>query len=395
MCTHLVAEHPPGSFRVLTGAGMDYHLLCAECVDAEAPLIEVCEGCADNASEWDSVLGWRGEPEIKRHDRELGGTWLTWDSPIRPVNDRCLAPLPGGSWLALTADGLVEIDGIGEHRLLTAVELPDEAPSEWAGRVRSPALHTSADGGLVAVVTNYGRYGTVLERGSGDQILALDREDYYNKTTPFPFAFIGEGPETTVIAATDWNRLDAFDATGRLLTDRVTSHQDNRDHYLDYFHGALSPSPSGRFLLTDGWVWHPVGVPMVFDVGAWMAGDTHAAEHGVSLCQRDYAWDQPIAWVDDDLVAIQRIGADDEQMVDGIELYDIHGTRKGMFAGPSGPMWAHRGLLHVAAEGGFEIWDPVEGARIGLCEGFTPTAHRDGVFAELGNGQLRIWTSTR
>ena len=397
MCTHLVAEHPPGSYRILTGAGMDYHLQCAPCVDAEAPLIEVCEGCADNAGQWDSVLGWLGEPEIKHRDREPGGTWLTWDSPVRPVNDRCLAPLPGNGWLALTADGLVEIDDVGEHRPRGPVDLPDEPPNEWNGRVRGPALHASADGTLVAVVTDYGRYGTVLERESGKVVLALDRQDYHTETTPFPFAFTGEG----MITATDWNRLDAFDATGRLLTDRETGFGDAknpREHYLDFFHGALTASPSGRLLVSDGWVWHPVGIPIALDVGAWLAGDRHAAEHGVELTLRQYAWDQPIAWIGEDTVAVQRIGHDDEQMIDGVELFDaVSGHSKGMFAGPSGPMWAHDGLLYVAAEAGFEIWDPAEGARIGLIEGFAPTAHDPSkrTFAELGNGQLRIWTSTR
>ena len=397
MCTHLVLENPPGSFRVLTGAGMDYHLLCRECVDADVPLIEVCEGCAGNAGEAGDMLGWRGEPEIRLRDRETGGSWLTWDCPVQPVNDRCLAPLQGNGWLAFTADGLVEIDDVGEHRAPTPVELPEEPPNEWAGHVRGPALHTSADGSLVAVVTDYGRHGTVLRRESGEVVLDLDRQGYEDETTPFPFAFVGSGPETVIIAATDWNRLDAFDATGRLLTDRVTSRDDVPEHHLDYFHGALTPSPSGRQLFVDGWVWHPAGVPMVVDAGAWLAGDVHAAEHGVELSQREYAWDQPVAWLDEDTVAVQRIGDDDEHMIDGVKLYDLHGASPGMFAGPSGPMWAHDGLLYVAAEGGFEIWDPAEGARIGLIEGFAPTAHdpEKRTFAELGNGQLRIWTSTR
>ncbi|WP_020645112.1 hypothetical protein [Amycolatopsis balhimycina] len=58
-------------------------------------------------------------------------------------------------------------------------------------------------------------------------------------------------------------------------------------------------------------------------------------------------------------------------------------------------MWAHGGLLYVAAEAGFEVWDPAEGARIGFAPGFRPTAHRDGAFAELRNDQLRIWTTPR
>jgi hypothetical protein len=43
-------------------------------------------------------------------------------------------------------------------------------------------------------------------------------------------------------------------------------------HYLGYYFGALLPSPSGRSLLTDGWAWHPVGIPLIIDCAAWLAG---------------------------------------------------------------------------------------------------------------------------
>jgi hypothetical protein len=149
--------------------------------------------------------------------------------------------------------------------------------------------------------------------------------------------------------------------------------------------------------VTDGWVWHPIGAPKAVDLAAWLGGDRHAAEQARGLTPgRENAWDQPIAWLDDTTVAIQRMGADWRHMLDGVELYDAAtGRRTGMFAGPAGRMWAHGGLLYVAAEAGFEVWDPAEGARVGFAPGFHPIAHRDSVFAELRNDQLRTWTTPR
>jgi len=153
-------------------------------------------------------------------------------------------------------------------------------------------------------------------------------------------------------------------------------------------------NPAEQSLVVDGWFWHPLGIAMVVDLAAWLGGDVHAAEHGRDLTSREWVWDRPIAWLDDTTVAVQGLGVRHDRMLDGVELYDTAtGRRTGMFAGPAGPMWGHRGLLHVTTEDGFEVWDPADGARIGFAGGFRPTAHdpATGAFAELRNDQLRIW----
>jgi hypothetical protein len=234
-----------------------------------------------------------------------------------------------------------------------------------------------------------------VDLSTGAAVLALDRGDYRVELTPFPLAFLG----TAVIAATDWNRLDAFDlTTGRLLTERDTAWEDGEprpEDYLDYFHGALIPSPNGRWLLDDGWNWGPAGAPTIIDAQAWLDNDLYASENGMRLSLRAYAWDQPVAWIDDNTVAIQRIGQDDDAMIDGVEVYDVlTGRLTGMFAGPAGPMWSHSGTLFVAASAGLTAWDPIGGARIGLVQDFQPTAFdsRTGTFAELKDSRLRTWT---
>jgi hypothetical protein len=389
VCAHLTTDNGPGCFRVLTGVATRYDLLCEACAESAAPeLLAACTGCFERA-ERDAYLGWRGSPEILRRDRALAGTWTTTSCAVTPLNDRCLAPLPDG-WLARTDAGLVEVRSDEPPRGVAAVALPAESPATGPGQARAPALHTAADGRFAAAVTDYGRHGVVVDLASGAVVLALDRQDHHTETVRFPVAFLGP----LVVAATDWNRLDVFDpATGRLLTERVTTREENPEHYLDYFHGALLPSPSGRSLLVDGWVWQPEGIPLVLDCAAWLAGDRHAPEHGQALAFRD-PWDVPMAWVDEETVALQGIG--DDRPIDGVQLHDARtGRRVGMFAGPCGPMWGHRGRLYVTTGDGFEVWDPADGARIGFAEGFRPTAHdpATGAFAELRNDQLRIWAA--
>ncbi|MGW0518121.1 hypothetical protein [Crossiella sp. NPDC003009] len=99
---------------------------------------------------------------------------------------------------------------------------------------------------------------------------------------------------------------------------------------------GLHTSPEGTRVADDGWVWGPVGSPRVLDVPVWLRGE----EPDQRLSFRDEAWDQPVAWVDEDTVAVQRIGQGDWMMIDGVELYDARtAARAGMFAGPGGPMW--------------------------------------------------------
>jgi len=400
-CVHLLVEAPPEHVRLLTGVAVGYDLLCEECADSSEPrsrLLEVCEGCADRADDDSSLRGWRGAPEVRHRDQPVDGSWSSRDYPLRMANERCLAAVPGG-WVALTAEGLFEMTGEGVRHVAPAV-LPAEPVREWAGRVSGPALHAAADGRYAAVVNDYGQHGLVFDIAIGSTVFTLDRGSYHVETTPFPVAFVGTGTSTVLIAATDWNRLDTFDAaTGRLLSDRDTTwakDEKRPEHYLDYFHGRLTRSPSGRYVLDDGWVWHPVGMPKLIDVQKWLDGDKYAAEHGTTITYRDYAWDQPVAWLDDGTVAVQRIGSDDEAMLDGVQLFDVAtGRRTGVFAGPAGPMWAYGGHLYVTAPSGLEIWDPA-GTRVGHIPGFRPSAQNQvtGALAELARERLRVWQPT-
>jgi len=44
----------------------------------------------------------------------------------------------------------------------------------------------------------------------------------------------------------------------------------------------LYPSPDGTLVVSDGWVWHPVGIPRMWDVRRWRYEDLYEAEDGES-----------------------------------------------------------------------------------------------------------------
>lgn len=300
---------------------------------------------------------------------------MPWD--VELLSDRCLAPLPG-DWLARTADGLVSLSaGLVCPPPLIVEDYGDEA---WRDTV--PALHTSPDGRYAAAVNDYGNFGAVVGLASGEVVLSLDRDHVHTATvTPFPIAFL---PGDRVVAATDVCRLDVIDlVSGAVLTERESDY--------DEYHGRLTVSPCGRWVVDDRWVWHPVGVPKLIDVDHWLRAG--GEPDGLWLKDRGDVWDEPVAWVSPEVVAIQRIGDNDDNMVDGVELFAVpDGAPLRPVAGPSGQMWGHQGLLYVSGERGLEVWDPERGERIGLVQGFRPTAHRDGVFAELVDGVLNSFS---
>ncbi|OIK29531.1 hypothetical protein [Streptomyces malaysiense] len=89
--------------------------------------------------------------------------------------------------------------------------------------------------------------------------------------------------------------------------------------------GARTRPPTGRSprwsTTTAGtgrrWVWHPVGIPTVRDLTAWLRGAVRESEEGpsgVGLCGREYYWDRPMTWIDSTRVAVAGLG-DDEEVV--------------------------------------------------------------------------------
>jgi hypothetical protein len=220
-----------------------------------------------------------------------------------------------------------------------------------------------------------------------------------------------------VIHRTSWNRLDVSDAsTGQLLSERSpTSYQAGEqrpEHYLDYFHGALYLSPKGTRILDDGWVWHPVGIPVVWSLDQWLSGEVWESEDGLTrreVCARTWYWDHGVAWLNEETVAIGGIGDEDNEIVDGVRIFDVtsHGPASGEWrsdwlwareitalAGPAGRFFSDGKWLYSASESGMSRWDLKTGARTGHIDQFNPTHHHLGAreLAHLSGALIVRWS---
>jgi hypothetical protein len=220
-------------------------------------------------------------------------------------------------------------------------------------------------------------------------------------TVPFSFSFATHHGRTICIHRTKWNRLDVSDAaSGELLTARDTGT--GKSLRLDYFHGGLQLSPGGARILDDGWIWHPVGMPVVWDVERWLNGSLWESEDGASrfeLCGRAYYWDNGMCWLDHSRVAIGGIGDDDLLIVPGARIFELRpdgGWREVFtFPGPSGAFLSDGIRLYSADDSGLSVWDAKTGVRIGRLEGFQPQKihPRSHELIALGERRLSVWTA--
>ncbi|MFJ2238233.1 hypothetical protein [Streptomyces sp. NPDC087859] len=327
-----------------------------------------------------------------------------------------LAPVRGRDrpiWLTLSEDGMVGRWDVasGDHETLAATEVPEEDRETWGDFELRRHLHASHDGMFAAVVNDFGRFGEVVDLQTGDWTLQLDNhgdnQGDNEETVPFSLEFAQSRGRCVVIHRTGWNRLDVSDArTGALLTDRSIPAP---EHDLDYFHGALYMSPDGKRVLDDGWVWHPVGFPVVWDFDPWVEGNVWESEDGPSrldVCDRGDAWNHGMTWIDSARVAVVGISDVYDGVPSGARIFDTSRAVQSeprsplavellAFEGPTGRLFSDGTHLFSGGDTDLSIWDPAEGKLLGTVAGFSPTHYHPGArqFLRLDDGVVRLWTA--
>lgn len=119
---------------------------------------------------------------------------------------------------------------------------------------------TSADGQYAFIYKKLGTKGLLLK--NGDLLREINRSYYFAETYEYPVAFTTVNGVTYLIhCPSEYCRLDFENVeTGEIITDVP-----DRDP-SDFFHSRLEVSPSGRFLMSKGWHWHPLDDVYIFDI---------------------------------------------------------------------------------------------------------------------------------
>jgi len=119
----------------------------------------------------------------------------------------------------------------------------------------------SVSGTYQIIYTRNQTKGLVLK--NGDIIREINRSFYHAGAYEYPitFAQLKNGKEVLVHCPNDYCQLDIEEIeSGKSLTNR------NVRKPSDIFHSRLSVSPGGKWLMSSGWVWHPVDVVGLYDL---------------------------------------------------------------------------------------------------------------------------------
>ena len=348
---------------------MQYDLACAACSPVPRGLLHgACADCVARVLGELPELRPEGAPRVVERASELRveEDTISLDArPASPVVAIAVAVEWGRSWIALCADGSVGRLDLHRRELRILSRVPEDVLS-----LGNLGLEVSANGRFAAAVNVNGRRGSVIDLESGRETIRLDRGDYHPEASSFPVAFFELAGRTCVVHGTSWNRLDVSDATTAESLRPRTFGTDptDRAHSLDYFHSGLSISPGAEWIAEDGWIWHPIGNPVVWSLARWMKENPFEAEDGptrANVAHRGF-WDSAMCWLDDHTLGI----AGGEYLVDQplpiLLRFDARaGAMLPAFPCPAGLLAAEDGRLYVYDRTeGLSVLDLANGDRL-------------------------------
>ncbi len=119
---------------------------------------------------------------------------------------------------------------------------------------------SSNDGTYAVLLKELGTKGLLLK--NGEILREIDRSYEHSDVHSYPAAFF-EYENRTYLAHCPRNacQLDFEDVeSGEILTRTVARYKN------DHYHSRLDVSPDNQYLLSNGWVWHPIEIVELFSV---------------------------------------------------------------------------------------------------------------------------------
>ncbi|WP_155847390.1 hypothetical protein [Asticcacaulis sp. AC402] len=188
-------------------------------------------------------------------------------------------------------------------------------------RVGYPYLFDAAvaDGDDAVIYTRFGTKGLVLRAGS--VLRELNRSFYYADAYDYPITVfrLDSGRKVIGHCPEDCNRLEIEDLeTG----ERLTAKSSRQSAAL--FHSRLSVSPNGRYLMSAGWLWHPLDQINIYDIAEGLKSPEHLDGPGV----RTGTWADKVSacWTHDKRLIFgisQDEDEEDETPAPKLRFYDV------------------------------------------------------------------------
>lgn len=145
---------------------------------------------------------------------------------------------------------------------------------------------TSRDGKYAVIYENLGTKGLVLREG--EVIREINRSFYQAHVYEYPVVIfkLPDGREAIAHCPDDYNKIEIEDIeTGERLTSRD-------GEAMDFFHSRLQSSPDGEYLLSAGWIWHPLDLVVLYRVrDALLKPETLDADVSANLEIPEELWE--------------------------------------------------------------------------------------------------------
>ncbi|MHA2501421.1 MAG: hypothetical protein ACXAE3_00925 [Candidatus Kariarchaeaceae archaeon] len=398
VCTHVRRDDDADFCQIFTGVGIEYKIACFDCSShydertdqffevSETEFNRIAENI-ENPFQWERAIG---NPEIlitddlifNRQEIPFDGLGVrnriiqvcgdkSSSSVLVVVEDRLY------SRLDFTSIRFVEI---AQGSIQSILEITDNTISQISGMdfTKEVSLQYDSKAGLIVVANTYGEFAYVLTT-SGELKLSTSRGKYQIKHSVFPLFLFEHNSVYYLIHGSDWNRLDISNIeTGDIITARQVSDS------FDYFHGKLLLSPNHTWLVSDGWVWAPVGMVTYWTLDRWFQdpGTPESRDVVYSLAGRE-EWGMGLCWYSDTKLLVVGYGTLDS-IYHGVSLVDLENNQfHGWFPGPTGEISYHleSDLLISMESDSFSLWKLSTGTRRFHRENIRPLLlHQDCIY---------------
>jgi hypothetical protein len=178
------------------------------------------------------------------------------------------------------------------------------------------AAVASPSGRYAVIYTRFGTKGLILR--DGKILREINRSFYQAHHYDYPIALfrLKNGREVIAHCPDQYCQIDIDDLeTGT----RLTTAPDRKPK--DVFHSRLQASANGQYLVSAGWVWHPVDTVMAFDIATALRDPSHLDGQGVLAPQ--FAEHSSAAFDNDGGLIVALDGdIDDEQVLRELRLFD-------------------------------------------------------------------------
>jgi hypothetical protein len=196
---------------------------------------------------------------------------------------------------SLVWSGDVLIDPVGGEASIALDGPAQTSTVNWAFSFDRALL---APTGLRVLYTVMGTKGIVATPHRA--VREINRSYYCANAYEYPVAVgrLDDGREVLVHCPDGYNRL-----TIEALVDgeRLCSATDEA---VDVFHSRLQLSPDGCHLLSAGWVWQPLGVATVHDIGEAIQDQAHLDDWGVLPWGSVAGQVESASWLGSDLLVV-------------------------------------------------------------------------------------------